>query len=130
MRLIAKPTCTVLVCVLLMTVGCQRKLVDKTLEIGVGEVHSFTVDAPQRAQQVIVEATADEPVSVYLVLEKDHNAAKDAVQSGKAPADSLGKEEKKKEVKFEATVPAKNEYVVLVGGATKKTNVKVKVTGK
>lgn len=130
MRVTAKLACGLVAFLLLAMTGCQKLKYEKTLEVDVGAVQALIIDGPQREQQVVVEATSDEPVSVYLVLEKDNTVGQDAVMFGSVPDNTLGKEEKKKEIKFEATIPAKSDFVVLVGGAVKKANVKVKVTGK
>jgi len=113
--------------------GCQRLNHDATLTVEPGDAKTLIIDPPSVNQDVKVEfKSTTEPVSVYLVLEKDVDAALGRVNAGMKPEEGkfLGGQEKAMEGTLEGKVPAKSGYQVIVGGANKKTEVNVKVTGK
>src|SRR5438552_193693 len=103
--------------------GCQWPLnYEKTAQMSVGDVQVFPVEAPKRDQKIAVAVSSSNgPVNVYVVLEKDQEAAKRALLDGRKPANSLGDKEKMQEATIEATIPAKNGFVVMLGGVTKDT---------
>jgi hypothetical protein len=111
--------------------GCQKLDYSKTFDLQSSEVHELIVDPPSRDQTVkIVANSKGVPISVYLVLEKDAAAAKNALMNHRKPDLStvLASKDKAEEVTIEGRVPAKNGYVVLVGGANKPTKVDLKIT--
>jgi hypothetical protein len=113
--------------------GCQKVNVEKTWTIEAGGLQELTIDAPNSDQKVKVVATSTEsPISVYVILDKDEQAARKSLEHQNDPDKALllGTAPKAKEVTVEATVPAKNGYRVIVGFPTKKTEVKVTVTAK
>jgi hypothetical protein len=121
-----------LIILLLPMAGCGQKLdYETTLLVGDGEVQTLSIDPPKRAQKVSVTATSSgSPVSVYVVLEKDKESAKQALLDGKKPAQALIGTAKTKDATLEANVPAQTAAVVLVGGARKSSEVKVKISGR
>jgi hypothetical protein len=127
---------TAVACVLsaLLLAGCQRTLYDKAVTIdGVTFVHDVDVDAPTREQKVAVEfSSPGVPVDVWVVLTEKKPAVKNKLMGRMRPddADVLGGKEQSESGTVEATVPAGKEYTVLVGRASKKTEVKLKVMGK
>ena len=112
--------------------GCQRVNYEKTIQVDPLGVQEIVIDAPRSDQKVTVAVSSPgAAVNVYLVLEKDKQAAVEALQADKKPANLLASKEKAEEATVEATVPAKNGYAVLLSSASgKKSDVKVKVTGK
>jgi hypothetical protein len=114
--------------------GCRRSLTyEKTVTVDAGDAyHAQTIDPLAREQQVTVTITsATAPVSVYLVLEKDREAAQDSLRLEKAPSNVLAKQEKVQEATLEATVPAHSSYtVLLVPVAHKTAQVALKITGR
>jgi hypothetical protein len=76
-------------------------------------------------------SSASAPVSVYLVLEKDREAAQESLRLEKAPANVLAKQEKVQDATPEATVPAHSGCTVLLAPVAGKTvQVKLKITGR
>src|SRR5262249_7213317 len=75
--------------------GCRRSFsYEKTLTVEAGAYETQTVDPPTREQKVTVTVSgATAPVNVYLVLEKDRQAAEDSLRLEKAPANVLEKKE-------------------------------------
>jgi hypothetical protein len=126
-----------LICALLLLApaGCGRGSFsyEKTLTVeGSDAFQAQTVDAPARDQKVTVTvSSATAPVNVYLVLEKDREAAQESLRYEKSPANVLDKKEKVQEATLEATVPAHNSYTVLLTPAEGKTaRVTLKITGR
>ena len=117
---------------LVLAAGCQAPLnFEKTVQLGAGDVQAFPVDAPRREQKVSVAVTSsNSPLDVYIVLEKDQEATKQALLAYRKPASVLAGMEKTQEARLEATIPARNAFVVMLGGATKDTSVKLKLTGR
>ena len=62
--------------------------------------------------------------------EKDKEAAKQALLDRKKPAASFAGKVKTQEATLEATIPANTGFAILLGGASKNSQVKVKVTGR
>jgi hypothetical protein len=115
----------------LLAAGCQRVNVEHTVQVEPEQVKAITIDPPRGDQKVSVTASSPGvPVSVYLVLEKDRQAAIGALENYKTPANVLASKEKVEQATLEATVPAKNGYAILLtASGGKKADVKLKVTG-
>jgi hypothetical protein len=95
-----------------------------------GDYKTFEMDPPRREQKVIITVTSSAaPVNVYLVAADDLQAATKAVEHFGKPANPLASQEKTQDATLEATIPAKTGYAVLLAGATKETEVKIKITG-
>ncbi len=112
--------------------GCQRFHHEKTVTISPGEAHSFFVDAPKSEQKVTVEVDAQgTPVNVYVLFEEHENAIKQKVLAEKSPdpAQLLASKEKVTSDKLQVTVPGGKSFGVILGGATKQTQVKLKLSG-
>jgi hypothetical protein len=112
--------------------GCGQRLnYDTTVDLREAEVQSLTVDAPKKEQKVtITVSSAGSPIDVYVVLDKDKEAGKQALLDYKKPTGSLAGKTKTQDATLEATIPAKTEFAVLLGGANKSTRVTVKVSGR
>jgi len=116
---------------LLATMGCQKLNYEKTISIDIGEVQSILIDAPKRDQKVSVAISSpDSAVNVCVVLEKDQGAAKKSLLDGKKPAEALANKDKVKDDTLEASIPGGSDFAVLLSGAAKSTQVKVKITGR
>jgi hypothetical protein len=117
----------------LLLAGCQRAIYDKAIPLDLGGVHEVEVSAPSGEQKAVVEFNSPGvPVDVWVTLAENKQPVKNKVQVRMRPNDSevLGGKEKSESGTFEVTVPAGKEYFVVLGGAKKKTEVKVKITGK
>jgi hypothetical protein len=122
-------TCGLLTAFVLLA-GCQRLNYEKTLKVSPGEYPVIDFDAPRSEQKVTVQVTSPGvPISAYLVKESDKTAANEALDRAKAPAALLGSKEKAEDIQFEATVPARTGYTLLLR-SNKATDVKIKVTGR
>jgi hypothetical protein len=112
--------------------GCQPLRFEKTYDFDPVETRTLDFDAPRYDQKLKIEVTSSGPaVSAYLVKTDDKAAAERNLGNGKAPADSLGGQDRSESISFEATVPAKTEYTLVVHNTTtNKATVQVKVTGR
>jgi hypothetical protein len=100
-------------------------------QLEAGDVHLVLVDPPRREQQVRVTVTSSgSPVTVYIVLNKDKEAAKQALLDGKNPVGALDGKAKTQDATLEATIPANSGFAILLGGASKSSQVRVKVAGR
>jgi hypothetical protein len=110
--------------------GCQSKLnVEQSAQIEAGMLRQFEIDSPRYDQKVAVTVTADNPVNVYVFLQKDRDAAVKAIESEKSSDLILTSKEKATSETLEATVPAKQGVVVAVQTMAKAANVKLKIVG-
>jgi hypothetical protein len=123
---------TMLACLALALGGCNRALnYEKTITSQAGGINSFAVTPPTYQQKITLSFKSTEtPVDVYITLQKDLEAAADALGKYQAPQNVLASKLKAKEGSLEATIPARTGFGGIVAGATKDTKVEVKITGK
>jgi hypothetical protein len=112
--------------------GCGQRLnYETTVDLPEGEVQSLMIDAPKREQKVSVTvSSAGSPIDVYVVLDKDKEAGKQALLDHKKPAGSLASKTKTQDATLEVAIPANTGFAILLGGASKNSRVTVKVTGR
>src|SRR5947209_6330543 len=117
---------------LLALTGCGQRLnYERTVELSSGDVQLILIDPPKREQQVsVMVSPVGSPIDVYVVLDKDSEAGKQALLDHKKPAGSLASKTKTQEATLEATIPANSGFAILLGGASKSTRVTVNVTGR
>jgi hypothetical protein len=113
--------------VLVPLAGCSKIHEERSFTIETLGSHKLSITAPLSEQKVKVELTSDEPVNVWVILEKDLPTGKDEFDPESLKSGVLAKEKGVKQATLTATIPAKEKYCVYVDGATKKANVKVKV---
>ena len=102
--------------VLVLLLGCQSKLsTEHKFSLGPGEIQDVSIDAPMYAQKVVVTLSSDQPVDVTVHLKKDTKPLGSLKQSSSGT--------------LEAQIPAKEEFVVTVAGATKQTKCSLKIAG-
>jgi hypothetical protein len=121
-----------LAAVLAVLPGCGQRLnYETTVHLSDGDVQLVLVDPPRSEQNVTVTATSSSsPVDVYLVLDKDKEAAKQTLLDRRKPAAVLAGVAKTRDATLEATIPAKSGFAILLGGASKQSEVRVRVTGR
>ena len=116
-----------------MVQGCQRLNEEQNVTLGVGEVKGLSIEPPRSEQKVTVTVTSSaSPVDVYVVLDPNRAAVSQSLEKGMAPEASkvLASQKKVQEASLEATIPAKTAYAVVLAGATKDTQVKLKIQGR
>lgn len=111
--------------------GCpQRVNVEKTVTLEFGDIKQpAIIDAPRSQQKVRVDVNSAEPIDVDVALESEAADITKSLTAGKRPdaAKLLASKQGVKTDAVEATIPAGKSYTVILSGARKKTEVKVKV---
>jgi hypothetical protein len=108
--------------------GCSKIHEERSFIVESGSTHSLNISAPVSQQTVKVALTSDEPVHVYVLLEKNVPGGKDDYDAEALKEGVLAKEKNTKDATLTATVPAKEKYLVyVVNFGAKKANVTVKV---
>ena len=134
MRVRALPL--LLTLMLLVSIGCQPLKYEKTFNLMPLETKDITFSAPSYAQKVMVTITpTNTGVSAYLCKSVDYPQVNKALDSEKEPPASLllGSRVSKsgaESYSFEATVPAKTEYILALKNSKKTTEVKVLLVGR
>jgi hypothetical protein len=114
---------------ILGTAGCQKLAYEKVIKLKVGDIQAFPISAPRMTQQVTVTVSSPgSAVDAFLVLEKDRPAVENSLQIEEKPTGPLA-HGRGEELTLSATIPAKSAYSVIISGAQKSTDVKIKVTG-
>jgi hypothetical protein len=117
---------------LIAAIGCPRFTTEKTYSLGAGVVQRIDIDAPTYEQPVKVQIKSPGvPISVFIVTDEHAPAVQQALLELKEPDKSqvLGSKERFEEGTVEAKVPKKKNYVILLAGAAKNADVKVKIIG-
>lgn len=124
-------TLTSLLLVLVLA-GCQSRLKDnRTIDVEAGGINTIRIDGPKYEQKVQIEFTSTNvPVSVYVCLRKDETMVGGAAEVDQLHATALCRTPKGTTGSVEVTVPAKQEFSVMVIGGNKPTSVKLKIVGK
>jgi hypothetical protein len=114
---------------LLALPGCQQVSVEKALTLEPGDIlQPAIVDGPRSQQKIRVEVTATEPIDVDVTLESDASEVIKGLRVSKRPEGKLlATKQGVKSDAVEATIPAGKSYTVIVSGAKKKSEVKLKV---
>jgi hypothetical protein len=103
---------------------------EKNWSMEPGGIKSVTIDAPKKDQQLKISMNSGNvSVSVFVVLEKNHDALEKELVDGKAvQTPTLAIKERVRDVNFSVTVPAGNEVAVVVGNVGgNPTSVKLKI---
>jgi len=107
--------------------GCSKIHEQRSFTIEPAGSHSLKISAPLSEQKVKVEVTSDEPINVWVVLEKDVPVGKDDFDPESLKSGVLAKEKETKQATLTATIPAKEKSRVYVNGAVKTAHVTAKV---
>ncbi|MSR51721.1 MAG: hypothetical protein EXS09_00330 [Gemmataceae bacterium] len=108
--------------------GCSKIHQQFSFSIEPGDSYTLSVTAPLSEQKLKVNMTSDQPVSIYVILEKNFPTVKDGFDPETLKEGVLGKEKGKNSADLSVIVPAKQKYVVFVmNGAKKKASGSVKL---
>ena len=108
--------------------GCSKIHEKKEFSLDTGGYKTLEITAPLSEQKVKVTLTADQAVNIYVLLEKDMPKGKgDDFDPDMMKVTFIASQKNAKDASLDATIPAKEKYVIIVSGATKKTNVTVKI---
>ncbi len=127
-----------LLAALLAATGCQKLNYSKTVSVPMAVVREGIIFSPPAYEQKVTVTIEPQSaaVSAYLIKSSNQEAVEKFLDTNKeVPADLLlgskvSKGDNPETYSFEATVPAKIEYVLLLKGGKKSTEVKVKVVGR
>jgi hypothetical protein len=127
-----RTTLTLFVLGALLLTGCQQTIVNEKITLNPGDIKDRIIEAPSREQKVVVEVSSGAPVNVWIVLESERQAvkAKLGIDQVPDPARVVASKQRIPSGTVEGTVPAGKEYAVILSGATQKTEVQLKVTGR
>ena len=115
--------------VFLVAAGCQKLSYEKTIKLKPGGIEALLITAPRTAQQVTAMVSSPgSAVEAFIVLEKDRPAVENSLQIEEKPTGPLA-QGRGEELTLSATIPAKSAYSIIVSGAQKTSEVKIKVTG-
>jgi hypothetical protein len=112
---------------IIVVAGCSKIHEQRSFEVEPGSNHSLEITAPLSEQTVKVVATSDQPVNVWVLLDKNLGEMKEDFNPETLKEGILAKEKNTKECTLTATIPAKEKYRVFVNGASKKASVTVKI---
>jgi hypothetical protein len=128
---------TILTRLLLLSVtalaGCSKVNFEQTLTLEPGAIKMYEIDAPRSQQKVRVDVDSAQPIDVDVALESDSAAVRQFLErerkadKGGTPTGLLAGKQGVSQGSVEATIPAGKGFSVLLSGAKKKTEVKVKV---
>lgn len=107
--------------------GCSKIHQQFSFSIEPGDSHTLNVSAPLSEQKLKINMTSDQPVNIYVILEKNFGGGKDNFDPEALKEGVLEKAKSKKDADLVVTVPAKEKFVVFVNGAVKKASVNVKI---
>jgi len=111
----------------IVVAGCSKVHHQTSFDVDTGGSHSVEVSAPLSEQTVKVVTTSDQPVNVWILLDKHLGEMKDDFNPETLKEGVLAKEKGTKDSTLTATIPAKEKYRVFINGAQKKANVTVKI---
>jgi len=107
---------------------------EKTDTLELGDIKLYMIDAPKSKQKIRVETESAEPIDVDVALEGDAAAVKAFIERGRTlpggkgeMPNRLAEKQAANRASLEAEVPAGKSFTVLLSGAKKKTDVKLKV---
>jgi hypothetical protein len=134
MRCFSHLVICVLAVALLATAGCRKQAalnIEKTVALDVGDVQATSVSAPISDQDVTVTVSSTgAPVNVYVVAEKDQQAAVKAIENNTKPMNLLAGKEKTTQDTLQFKAAAKTGFAVILTPEGKEAKVALKITGK
>jgi hypothetical protein len=109
--------------------GCAQRLsVEEERTITSVQPWILSIDGPEAEQRIRVHATADNAISVLVMLERDVTSDTDEdVTRQVRPIGALAHEVRKKDVTVEATIPPRQNFRVWVTTGSRRTPVRLKI---
>lgn len=115
---------------IVLLAGCSKIHESRAFTLESFAGNTLSISAPLSEQKVKVAVTSDQPVNVWILLEKDvPSGGKDEFDPDKSMKSGiLATEKNAKDVTLNATIPAKEKYQIYVNNPGNKTaSVTVKV---
>ena len=113
--------------VLIPLAGCSKIHEQRSFTIDAGGSHSLQITAPLSEQKLAVVLTSDQPVNIWVILDKSIPEGKDDFDPETLKDGVVAKEKGKTEATLSATIPAKEKFRIYVDGVKKKASVTVKI---
>jgi hypothetical protein len=110
--------------------GCAKLHEQKSFTLDLGESRSIQISAPVSEQKVKVTLASDQPVNIWVVLEKDIPGGATDFDPTTLKSGVVASSKAAKDASLDATIPAKEAYRIFLNGAGKKANVNVTIDGK
>jgi hypothetical protein len=110
--------------------GCSKIHEQRAFVVPPQGGNTLTITAPVSEQKITVVLSSDQPVNVWILLEKDvPSGDKDTFDpDAQMKSGVLAKEKNAKDVTLQATIPAKEKFQVYVNNTgSKQANVTVKI---
>ena len=120
-------TSRIAVVAIIVLAGCSKIHEKREFSIDPASYHSLEITAPLSEQKVKVTLTSDQPVNIYVLLDKDFPKGKEDFDPETLKTGLLGSQKSAKDATLDVTIPAKEKYRIVVSGANKKANVTVKI---
>ena len=118
---------------ILVLAGCSKIHEQRSFTLESFAGNTLSISAPVSEQSIQVVLTSDQPVNIWILLEKDvpSGSKDDFDPDTKMKSGILAKEKNTKEVTLSATIPAKEKFQVFVNNPSSKTaSVTVKIDSK
>jgi hypothetical protein len=113
--------------ILVPLAGCSKIHEQRSFTVEPGGSHSLQITAPLSEQKLQIVLTSDQPVNIWVVLEKNIPEGKDEFDPETLKEGVVAKEKAKTEATLTATIPAKEKFRVYIDGVKKKASVTVKI---
>jgi len=107
--------------------GCSKLHEERTFAVDAGWSKTIMISPPASSQKLKIAMTSDEPVNVWVVLKKDVPGAKEDIDPATIKSSVLASAEKTKSATLDVTIPAKEEFWIVVNGSGKRATGSVKI---
>ncbi|MBO0697381.1 MAG: hypothetical protein J2P46_03215 [Zavarzinella sp.] len=107
--------------------GCSKIHEQRSYSIEPGASQTLKITAPLSETRYKVAMTSDQPISIWVLLEKAVPGGKDEIEPETLKEGVLGKELNTKDATLTVVVPGKEAFRIQLAGANKTANVTVKI---
>ena len=107
--------------------GCSKIHDVRQFSVDATESKTFKISPPVSEQKLKVAMTSDQPVNVWVVLKKDVPPGKEDFDPATMKTGVLASSQMTKDANLDVTVPAQEEYWIIVNGAIKKATGTIKI---
>lgn len=107
--------------------GCSKIHESRTFTVEPGNSHRLSITPPVSEQKLKVALTSDQPVNLWVILEKDIPSGKEDFDPGTLSSGVVASAKGTKDATLDATIPAKEKFRVYVDGVKNKATVTVKI---
>src|SRR3954465_15435364 len=105
--------------------GCSKLHDQRTFTLGIGESNSIKISPPVSEQKLKITLASDQPVNIWVVLEKDVPGGANDFDPTAMKTGVLASSKNAKDASLDATIPAKEAYRIFVNGVNQKASITV-----